>query len=495
MAAGGSGGVKGKWSIGLVNGQNLYLSAEKFQFKVNASGKSMKMKQIWTLEKQDEDSFALKSWLGRYLGCDKAGLITAEATEIGAENIFLLVDQGDARFEIRSSQGHSLGGSHDDIKGTLRDPKPEGWAVHLAMVPQINLWNIQRKAYARLSSDETQIEVKEEIPWGERCIIFFEYKNGRYCFRDINSRYLSRDGSFKAAIDNDCLFILYLKQTSIAFQDSQGKYLSCVGPRATLQASRKDTAGQAELFEISNAKPQVTLLASNQKFLSNRQGTDVRANQFEAENTEIFQLEAADTNDRSGNVKWAFRGFNKKYWAIEGNSLACNSENFTSATSQFEIVWKEEKVFLKSSNGRFISASSGGQLSPIGSEEEECCGLTLQMINRPLVAFNGCFGFVGIKGASGVLECNRSQAEFFKLTSEGSKYYIQVNDANGKYWDATQGGISATAVKPVAFSIEFRAHNRVCIVAPNGQYLRGSQNGGFTASGGNKVEDATLWTI
>ena len=486
---------KGKWNVGLSNSQNLYLSAEKFQFKVNASGKTMKSKQIWSLEKLDDDQFVLKSWLGRYLACNKDGKITAEAEEISPESTFSLVNQGDEKFEIRSSQGHSLGGSLDNIAGKLREPKPEGWTVHLAIVPQINLRNIQRKSFARSSTDGNEFVVKDEIPWGKDCILFIQYKSGKYCFQDVNSQYLCRDGSLKANCDDDCLFVLFFKQTSVAFRDSQGKFLSCVGPKAVLQSSKKDAIGQSELFEIYNAKPQVTLMASNQKFLSNKQGTDVRANQFEVENTEIFQLEAVDSTDTSGNVKWGLLGSNKHYWTVEGNSLACSSENSTLETSQFEIVWKEDKVLLKCSNGKYLNARSGGQLSPNSSnEDEESCQFVLQMINRPLIAFNGCYGFVGVKGASGVLECNRSQAEFFKLISKDSRYYIQINE---KYWDIDSQGdnILAKSVKPVIFSIEFRAHNKVCIVAPNGQYMRGSQNGAFTASGGRKVEDVTLWTI
>ena len=494
MAKAAEANSKGKWSIGLVNSQNFYLSAEKFQFKVNASGKTMKMKQIWVLEKLDDEKFALKSWLGRYLGCNKDGRITAEAEEVGAENVFTFVHQGDEKFEIRSSLGHSLGGSLDDIAGRLREAKPEGWTIHLAVVPQINLRNIQRKAFARISPDGKHFWVKDEIPWGQDCIVFLQYKGGKYCFQDVNRQYLSRDGTLKPTCDDDSLFVLFFKQTSVAFRDSQGKFLSCVGPQAVLQSSKKDMIGQSELFEIHNARPQVTLLASNQKYLSNKQGTDVRANQFEAENTEIFQLEAVNSADISGNVKWAFLGVNKCYWNIEGNSLACSSADTTPETAHFEIVWKDDKVLLRCCNGKFLSAKSGGQLTPAGSsEEEEACQFVIQMVNRPLVALNGCYGFVGVKGASGVLECNRSQAEFFNLTAKNSSYSIQIN---GKYWDVAEGGtISATSDNPVTFSVEFRAHNKVCIVAPNGQYLRGAQNGGFTASGGRNVQDATLWTI
>ena len=54
------------WRLGLISCAERYLTAEAFGFKINASGSTLKQKQIWTIEtEKEEESFYFKSHLGR----------------------------------------------------------------------------------------------------------------------------------------------------------------------------------------------------------------------------------------------------------------------------------------------------------------------------------------------------------------------------------------------------------------------------------------------
>ena len=83
------------WSetVGLVNGQHKYLTAETFGFKINANGVGLKKKQLWSIEpfpvKNTTDNdvselehVAIKSHLGCYLAVDTFGNLVCDSKEM-----------------------------------------------------------------------------------------------------------------------------------------------------------------------------------------------------------------------------------------------------------------------------------------------------------------------------------------------------------------------------------------------------------------------------
>jgi len=66
-------GPSSTWKIGLINQHGKYLTAENFGFTINAAGASLRRKQLWTVERdqEDDDTVYLRSHLGRYLAGDR----------------------------------------------------------------------------------------------------------------------------------------------------------------------------------------------------------------------------------------------------------------------------------------------------------------------------------------------------------------------------------------------------------------------------------------
>ena len=60
----------------------MYMTQETFGNKINANGKTMKKKQMWTVEPSgDGTTVCLKSHLGKFLIVDKFGNVTCESEE------------------------------------------------------------------------------------------------------------------------------------------------------------------------------------------------------------------------------------------------------------------------------------------------------------------------------------------------------------------------------------------------------------------------------
>ena len=82
------------WSetVGLVNGQHKYLTAETFGFKINANGVVLKKKQLWSIEPfpidiafdevSELEHVAIKSHLGCYLAVDSFGNVTCDSQDV-----------------------------------------------------------------------------------------------------------------------------------------------------------------------------------------------------------------------------------------------------------------------------------------------------------------------------------------------------------------------------------------------------------------------------
>ena len=399
--------------------------------------------------------------------------------------------QADGSIALKNAKfGRYIGGSGDNL--SCYDQTVDTinlYKIHLAIHPQINLRNVNRKTYVHLNETDSCLDCKEEIPWGYDAMLILEFHSGRYAIRAANTKYLRRDGELVEQLDENSLFTLVFRDAQVAFRDCKGKYLTAVGHTAKI-TSRRDTIGKDELFLIEDSHPQVRLIAGNGKYVSIRDGVEVRANKSDVTDTEIFQMEAVDRTDLSGNVKWAFRSNNKMYWK-SGATITSESSDFAPAISKFTVEWMGPLIALRADNGKYVSVTSNGQMSAKSSELTDQCKFVFEFINRPILVLRGEFGFVGAKGSSGTLECNRSQYDVFGMSGNAGTYNIRA--VSGKFWKVEgDKSLSINGDKPTDFFLELRAHTRMLIVTDQGAYLQGQQNGGFTATG-SSIGSSTLW--
>ena len=200
-------------------------------------------------------------------------------------------------------------------------------------------------------------------------------------------------------------------------------------------------------------------------------------------------MEAIDRSNYSGNVKWAFRANTGKYLsAVPG--MKTELDTFDDPTAQFEVEWQGPMIALKASNGNYISIKSNGKISADSAEISENCKFVFEFVNRPILILRGEQGFVGVKGNSGILECNRSQYDVFSLENKDGNFHIRGISA--KYMGVDGDTITMVNDKPTDFYLEFKAHTCLVIRTNTGMLLQGSANGGISPKGTN-VCSATLW--
>jgi len=139
----------------------------------------------------------------------------------------------------------------------------------------LNLYCAGRQKYVHLASDGSALHTDELIPWGQDALIELEFREGRYCIKSCDGRYLHTTSRLVDEANNDTMFTFEVKTigqlSGLAFKDSAGKYLTATGSKGVVQA-RNRSIGKDELFTVEDSQPQVTFTAHNRKLVSIKQG-------------------------------------------------------------------------------------------------------------------------------------------------------------------------------------------------------------------------------
>jgi len=486
---------KGSWTIGLINYSYKYLTAETFGCKINVNGKTMKKKQMWTLEPYgDGDSICLRSHLNKFLGVDQFGNVTCtnEEKDETAKFEISVCDDFSGRWAFRSaSRGYFLGASSgDSLVCSAKSPgDSELWFVNLAARPQVNLRSVVRKRFARLSDEQSKILVDEAVPWGSHTLFTLEFRDeaNKYALHTSNNMYLANDGKLVRELSEECLFACEYHGGYLSLRDQAGLYLAPIGSRAVLM-TKSEVVTKEELFSLEDSLPQASFQSvGSKRFVSTKQGGDVMANQEEISDYETFQLEFD-----SAVSKWCIRTMKDKYFSLQDLSGIQAVENKRSAGTLLELVWLADGAVALKIEDKFLGTKKTGNLFANFETIDESCKFYFHLINRPILVLKCEQGFVGYRAAGNyMLECNKANyATIHMERAENGQVYLKGQ--NGNYWKVTDDAIVCDGRQPQGFYLELREPHRMCIKTAEGQYVVEQKNGGFTV-GGTDSERATRW--
>jgi len=466
-----------------------YLTQETFGFALNAQSTSLKKKQIFYLLPADGGVY-IRSHLGRYLFGLADGTWKGDAEAPNADCVWTIEPRPDGTWALKSKHGFYANSKGETLSAFVKEIPTDmsgEWVVHLAMHPQVNLLNVMRKRYVHLEDGE--LRANEDIPWGEDALLTFvffeEHPSGRYGFMASNGQFLSASGKLVPTATRDAQFLLGFHDSCISLRDEQGNYLSCVGANATLKAA-KSKVTRDELFQISDSEPQFVIQDSRGKYVSIRSSVEVKADQADITDPERFQLEL----DTTGSGKVAFKANNSQYFSVSADGTVTATAKGKGPNELFTVEYHATRAKFISASGKYITVRSNGGLLANGNGSDPTSLFTFTLINRPELVLRGQFGFVGLKGASGRLEVNRSHPDTFNVRCVDGAYHLI---SQGKYWTVDRDGVAATSATPVNFYFEFVERSKFLIKhADSGKYLEGEQAGGFRATG-SAANANTLW--
>lgn len=174
----------------------------------------------------------------------------------------------------------------------------------------------------------------------------------------------------------------------------------------------------------------------------------------------------------------------KKYWSAESKSITAETDVATEKCN-FMIEWKNTKITFKANNGKYITSSSGGQLSATGSNNsEENSQFIFELINRPILVLRCEHGYIGLSG-NAKIHCNRGTDDAIHVENVSGKYRLKM--ANGKAWKANDSGtISLASGEGDLFLFMLCGKNQMKIQTVDGKYLIGDLIGPIMVGGTDK---------
>uniref|UniRef100_A0A4W3II19 Fascin-like n=1 Tax=Callorhinchus milii TaxID=7868 RepID=A0A4W3II19_CALMI len=395
--------------VGLINSAQKYLTAESFNFRVNASSTIMKVKQIWTIEFLKDNSCLvhIRSSLRRYLASDNNGKVTCDQEAPSAYSNFVMITQADGKVSFQSDETKRyLGGAEDNITCFAQAvSESEKWVLHLAIHPNINLFSPGKKRYLRYDAASNVVRCDSELPWGPDCVmtLIFDFKG---------TRSLSVPTLWNC---NPHLYVLRVRSGLLCLSDGEGRVLS--SREGYVRSLKSDSPSKDELFSPDPSPGQVTIRSLlNAKYISIRSGEEHRWPECGQPRHRV----STRARERMSECMYVclFAGC-----CFQGPKNLLVSLAVLTDNCWFSLVYNGPRVGIKTSDGKFVTTKSNGQLAPVTLSPGPAQEFILQLTNRPLLILQSDYGFVGFGPGTSRLDGNRCTHEASKLSCDEDGYY------------------------------------------------------------------------
>ena len=371
-------------TVGLINGQYKYLTAETFGHKINANGTGLKKKQLWSIEPYpltdedaavnvdpsellDQEHVAIKSHLNCYLAVDSYGNVTCESSELHSGARFTITicsmttsGEGEQIFwAFRNiDRGYFLGCSSDGMINCVAkvpQSRAELWHIHLIPARGASMFafkSVGRKRFARFvkptegPNDDRfhkaneQVQVDATNAWGCETLFQFKYYDGgKYALLTADCKFVTCEGT--------CI------EWSPASTSSNGSSTASNGSSNGVSIKSAHVPPAESLFSIEYHGGSIAFRDHNGRYLAAvGRSAVLRTRSNTVSRDELFSFEPAP-------LQVALRAdFNCRFVSIkQGIDVSANQSEISTKYETFELEYftKADTWAIKSYEGIYWS--------------------------------------------------------------------------------------------------------------------------------------------
>lgn len=466
-----------------------YITVEKFGDQLNANGKSFGKQQRFLIVPHGSKTWSIQAHTKKYLSMDLQ--INAAATDVGTNEQFEIVyKEGTGVVSFRGSNGNYINNTSSRTLSVGDWNTASYFSLELQVFPQINL----KIAHKYVGVREESLILRDTAFGGDLTFILnpaekigcytLTATNGNLVVVNPNNNKLEANGDHKEENDNSVFVMKFAANGSWSFLCiGNGCYVGLDG--RNLKAKKK-TIGKMEKFEILPSRPQITLKAFNNNFLSiQNKNVEAKGHGVDIENSESYVFLLVPQKG-----KYAFQTSNGNYLSSKKGGLKTTAATI-SDSELFVIEFRDKKIAIKSNNGNYITAKKLGSLHSKNEAVEEGSLFDIFYENRQQLVLQNFSSKTYIKAnQTGTVKCLSRYPEIFKLEYIDGKY--KIKSSMSTYFDVSDSNTIILGVGSY-FYLKLVANGQLAISTMEGNYLSADRKTGNLIIGPTEIGENELF--